>query len=190
MKVLIVPEDPTHDQFILKPVVERIFRDLQISARVDVLRDPHLRGVDQALVRQTLAEIVADNHMIDLFLVMVDRDCNRFNNRQRAREREVEHHEVLIACLAVEEVEVWMLALHRDRLGATWRAVRSDCDPKERYADTLLDQIGRSGPGAGRKKAMRSLTGDSWTGLLGLCPEIAGLKQQIAAWSEETRMTS
>ena len=180
MKVLIVPEDPTHDQFILKPVVERIFRDLQISARVDVLRDPHLRGVDQALDRQTVAEIIADNHMIDLFLVMVDQDCNRFSNRERAKDREAEHCEALIACLAIEEIEVWMLALHRDRLGVPWRQVRHDCDPKERYADALLDGIGRSGPGGGRKKAMRSLTGDSWTGLLGLCPEIAVLKQRIA----------
>lgn len=55
MKILIIPEDPTLDQYILKPIVERICTDHGLGARVDVLRDPHLRGVDQALARDIIA---------------------------------------------------------------------------------------------------------------------------------------
>ncbi len=44
MKILVVPEDPTHDQYILKPIVERIFKDLDTGARIEVLKDPHLGG--------------------------------------------------------------------------------------------------------------------------------------------------
>jgi hypothetical protein len=41
-RVLVIPEDPTHDQYILKPVVEAMFRSLgKPNARVEVLKDPH-----------------------------------------------------------------------------------------------------------------------------------------------------
>jgi hypothetical protein len=40
MKVLIIPEDPTRDPYILKPIVERLFsHELQRVARVEVLKD-------------------------------------------------------------------------------------------------------------------------------------------------------
>jgi len=185
MKVLIVPEDPTHDQYILKPIVERIFKDLARTARVEVLFDPHLRGVDQTLSREMVREIINDNAMINLFLIVVDRDCNRCRNEERARDREREHPDRLIACLAFEEVEVWMLALHPKRIRVPWKSIREDCDPKERYCDPMLDELGRDGPGGGRKKAMRSLTGSNWRGLLKRCPEIALLKRRIAAWPGE-----
>lgn len=181
MKVLIIPEDPTHDPYILRPVVERIFADLNRPARIEVLRDPHLRGVDEALDQQTVAGIVSDNPMVDLFLLLVDRDCDRRGNSTKASARESEHARCLIACLAIEEVEVWMLALHPDAVGAPWQTVRAECDPKERFAAPALKRIGTSGPGAGRKRAMRALVG-SWPRLRQLCPEIAQLQERVAGW--------
>jgi hypothetical protein len=180
VKVLIIPEDPSLDKYILKPIVERLFCDLGRVARIDVLEEPHLKGVAQALDATIVNEIVRDNPMEDLFLLIVDRDCNRFKNVERAASREAEHTGRLIACLAVEEVEVWMLALHRERLSAGWADVRNECDPKERFADPLLDMLGRDSPGRGRKGAMR-LLGTKWKGLLDLCPEIDTLKTMIAA---------
>ena len=47
MRVLIIPEDPTLDQHVVKPVVQRIFSDLGRTARVDVLTDPHRQGMQQ-----------------------------------------------------------------------------------------------------------------------------------------------
>lgn len=188
---MVIPEDPTLDRYILQPIVERIFDELGRKARVEVLRDPHLRGVDEALDPEVVAEIISDRGaMFDLFLLLVDRDCNDGrnpgrNNVEMARQREAENGSRLLACLAIEEVEVWMLALHRDELDARWSDVRQDCHPKERYADVLLKEKGwRSTLGKGRKKAMKGL-GSKWQGLLQVCPELADLKQRIAIWLEQ-----
>jgi hypothetical protein len=181
VKVLVIPEDPTHDQYILRPILERIFRDLSRPVHVDILRDPHLRGVDQALSQEEVAAIVADNPMIDLFLIMVDRDCNRQRNCERAAARENEHS-CLLTCLAIEEVEIWMLALHHDQLEASWKDVRGDCDPKEGHADPFLRAKGWTTKiGQGRKHAMREL-GRNWNTLQSLCPELRELKERIRNW--------
>lgn len=184
MRVLIIPEDPTLDQHVLKPIVERIFADLQRSARVEVLQDPHLRGVAQALNKDVVDGIIADNRMIDLFLILVDRDCDRMGNESAASTRQSDHADRLIAALAWQEVEVWALAPHRDKLGASWGDVRTACDPKERYFDPFIDRMGwLDGVGKGRKRAMRDL-GQSWNGMLQVCPELANLRDQIQSWLE------
>ena len=181
MKVLIIVEDPTLDQYIAKPVIEQLFDDLGRKARVDVLTDPHLRGIDQALDPQIVREIVADNPMEDLFVLLVDRDCNRFHSEQRAAEREGDHAGKLVFGLALQELEVWMLALHRDELRESWNEVREHCDPKEAYAEPFLQAQGWSREvGKGRKRAMRSLA-TQWQGLLTVCPEVQALKAKIAA---------
>jgi hypothetical protein len=150
---------------------------------VDVLRDPHLRGVDQALDRDIVAGIVRDNPMEDLFILMVDRDCNRLGNATKAATRLEEHPGRLLACLACQEVEVWMLALHRKQLTTPWSTIRDECDPKELYADPFIAAQGWSAlVGRGRKKAMREL-GSAWAGLLQVCPELRELHDQIGAWA-------
>jgi hypothetical protein len=57
VKVLVIPEDPTLDQYILKPVVNRLFADLGRTARIDILSNPRLRGVDQELSQAVLSGI-------------------------------------------------------------------------------------------------------------------------------------
>lgn len=182
MRVLIVPEDPSLDQYVLKPIVERIFSDLGRAVRVDVLTDPHITGASQALDAQVLSGIVDDNQMIDLFLLMVDRDCDRQTHEAKVAARQREHAPRLIGVLACQEVEVWALALHREKLGVPWREVREHCDPKEEYFDPFVEKFGwLDTVGKGRKRAMREL-GQSWRGLLSVCPEIDGLKQAVAGW--------
>ncbi len=185
MKVLVVPEDPTYDHYVLKPVVERLFKDLERPARVYVLPNPRLKGVAQALDQRVIADVVASHPMVDLVLVLVDRDGDKVRRPARARAREEEHDGRLIVCLAIEEVEVWMLAIHRDKLlPVRWSEVRAEVHPKERYATPFLDEHAPSlGPGEGRKWAMRPL-GTQWQGVLRVCPELAELKRRIAAWME------
>ncbi len=183
MKVLIIPEDQTHDQFIVRPVVEAIVEDLGLRASVQVLPEPRLRGSGQALDEELVRSIVRANPMVDLFVLAVDRDCDREGNDGRAAQRASEHPGKLLACVARQEVEVWMLALHRDRLGVGFTDVRAECDPKERFAEQLLDDLGnRDGPGAGRKAAMRQLAGNL-RGLLAVCDELARLREDIEAWA-------
>lgn len=181
MKVLIVCEDPTHDRYVVEPVVARLLTDLGAKARTEVLADPHLRGVDDLLAQ--LPSIVADNPMIDLFVVVIDRDGNRRNNVERLDNAVLQLNKnaspgKLVGCCAIEEVEAWLLALHRDALPNPWPVVRQDCDVKERHALPFLRQRGNGGPGQGRKEAMREL-GRGWRGLQQLCDEIAVLRGQI-----------
>lgn len=185
MKVLILPEDQHHDQYIVKPVVAALFDDLGVPARVDVLPEPRLRGSTDALDEELIARILADNvAMTDLFVLIVDRDCNRESNAERAAALEHKHSKRMIACAAIEEVETWLLALHRSEVEARaklrWSEVRAHCDPKETFALPLLESRRSSGPGAGRKEAMRALKGQLRT-LLSLCDELAELRSRIEA---------
>src|SRR5215210_2922044 len=67
VKVLVIPEDPTLDQYILKPLVSRLFSDLGRAVSIDVLSKPQLRGVAQALNVLVLFDIAETYRMIDLW---------------------------------------------------------------------------------------------------------------------------
>lgn len=183
MKVLVVPEDQTLDGYIVRPVVTALFDDLGYRASIDVLPEPRLRGAGDALDKELIASIVRDNPMIDLFVLVVDRDCDRRGNSRKALERQSEHATKLIACVAKEEVEVWLLALYADRLPVPLKEVRAHCDPKEVWAEPLLASLGRQGPGGGRKNAMRALAG-SWRSLRDRCDELKQLQKAIQTWRE------
>ena len=182
MKVLVIPEDPTHDQHILKPVVKRIFKDLNTPARIEVLQDPHLGSVSQALDKDIIASILDQWRMFDLFLLMVDRDCESGRDTQlKARLDEAEARvKVMLGCLAVEEIEVWALALHRDELDARWSEVRKECHPKEAYFEPLVRRKSwQESLGKGRAEAMKALPGPNWKSLKSLCPELERLQGEI-----------
>lgn len=85
MKVLITPEDQEHDRYVVKPVVEALFNDLDLAARIEVLPEPRLRGADDALDPQIVEGILRENPMIDLFLLVIDNDCDRRGNGGKAR---------------------------------------------------------------------------------------------------------
>jgi len=181
VKVLVIPEDPRLDQYILKPVVERIFADFGKAPRVTVLSKPRLRGVAQALNPSILADIVATYSMNDLFLVLVDRDGDKARAAV-ARAREAEHSGRLFVCLAIEEIEVWMLAIHSETLGTGWREIQAEIHPKERFAQPFLqERAPKLDAGQGRGWAMRDL-GRQWRGVLRRCPELDELKGRIEAW--------
>jgi len=185
MRVLIIPEDPRLDRYVLEPVVERIFDDLGCKARIEVLPDPQITGADHILQKQTVQDILDDHPMIDLFLLLVDRDCNRKNMEERVLERQAEHQEVLIGAVAHQEVEVWALAPHRRALPERWGDVRAHCDPKEAFFDPFIRGRGwLEGVGHGRKRAMRDF-GAAWAGVLEVCPEIADLKERIGQWLDQ-----
>jgi len=114
--------------------------------------------------------------MVDLFVVIADRDCDRQRNTQRLGQAASADPRVAWCC-AIEEVEIWMLALHRGEF-ATWNEVRAHCDVKEHYALPFLARRRFSGPGKGRKAAM-ALLGQEWRGLLQVCNELATLRETI-----------
>lgn len=124
--------------------------------------------------------------MVDLFLVIVDRDGIE-SRKAVANAREAEHPGHLIVCLAIEEIEVWMLAIHHANLGHSWREIRAEIHPKERFAQPFLqERMPKLDAGQGRGWAMRDL-GGQWRGVLRRCPELDELKRRVEAWLDTPR---
>jgi hypothetical protein len=148
MNVLVIAEDPIKDQFMLRPIIEAMFEYLQRPAKVRVHPD-RLGGIGEALKVQRIAEIVASQrYNVDLFIEVVDRDCNVTGHPQATSDRQlalqgIENQiaasypgEVLLGQAAWEEIEVWILA------GVEWKAcfpqwrwtdIRSHRDPKDAF---------------------------------------------------------
>lgn len=178
MKVLVIPENPTHDQFIIKPVLEKLFNDLSLRCRVEVLSDPHLNGVEEALNHELLRRIIDSNPMVDQFVLIVDADCERSNATSRVRHIEAKFSPKLISCVAVQELEVWLLALY-EHAEIRWSDMQEHCDSKEAYFDPFIKDRGwMAQVGGGRKRAMRALAGN-FAKLLSRCPELRDLKTRI-----------
>jgi hypothetical protein len=157
LNVLVIPEDFRKDQYILKPIVAAMLRNVPrgASAKVVVCQDPLLGGVDQATNWERLAEVIDMYPMVDLFLLLVDRDgdANRrisLDGLERRASTYLGDGRRFLAEHAWQELEVWALAGHE--LPWEWREVRSEPHPKEVYflpyaaSRGLLDE-----PGEGRK---------------------------------------
>jgi len=120
------------------------------SYESSICREPLLGGIGEALKWGRIREIIDDNRgMIDLFLLVVDRDCKE-NRRQRLDNIEAKAKELLqdtdcclIAENAWQEIEVWVLAGMRDLpKDWAWADIRAECNPKETYYDFFAQQRG------------------------------------------------
>ncbi|HEY0556040.1 MAG TPA: hypothetical protein VGG20_17445 [Thermoanaerobaculia bacterium] len=179
-KVRVVPEDPTNNGYILKPLVKRLLsRCGKPNAWVDVLDDPRVRGYEHAktLLRTQLLE---DYRFMDLLLFLPDADGKDRSAEFRGLEDEADRQGVrLLCCAAEQEVEVWLLAGYRDRLGTRWQAIRSDASVKENVFLPFLAVYGNpKAPGGGRDVLMNQAL-NGYGALLQLCPELAELERRI-----------
>ena len=155
MNVLVVPEDFRKDQYLLKPLFERLFRELgRASARIVVCQDPLLGGIGEALKSERLAEVV-DRYrgMADVYVLCVDRDGEEGRRtRLNAIESEFGATQPFLAENAWEELETWTLAGLKLPSKWRWSDVRSEVNVKERYFDKLARERGvADAPGGGRR---------------------------------------
>ena len=155
VRVLVIPEDFSKDQYILKPLMTRLFQQLgRKSAKVVVCQDPRLGGIGEALKQKRLDEIVARYQgMIDLFVLCVDRDGDK---NRRARLDRIEEQfgskVVFLAENAWEELETWLLAGLQLPSDWRWSAVRAEVHVKERYFVPLARERNLAHhPGGGRR---------------------------------------
>ena len=144
MNVLIIPEDFRLDQFILKPIIKAMMTELgKPRANVRVCREPLLGGVEQAMKWERIAEILDMNRTVDLFLLIVDRDGKEGRRRgldalEQQTVGELSSNRCFIAENAWQEIEVWLLAGHRDLPKEwQWKEIREERDPKELYFKIL-----------------------------------------------------
>lgn len=155
MRVLIIPEDFRKDQYLLKPIFQRLFRQLgKPLARIVVCQDPLLGGIGEALKEERLTEIVKRYEgMTDIFLLCVDRD-GEDGRRDRLDEIEAVFgaDRTFLAENAWEELETWVLAGLELPNQWLWADVRAEIAVKEVYFNALVAQRGISHrPGGGRK---------------------------------------
>ena len=154
MNIVVIPEDFRNDQYILKPVLTRLFQSIGIrSVSVWVCNDPLLGGIGEALKFERLSQIVERRRAwADMFILCVDRD-GIVGRRQRLNHVEIEFGSTFLAVDAWEEIETWVLAAARDLPSQfLWAEVRAEVQVKETYFDPYVEQRGLTGTlGGGRK---------------------------------------
>ena len=178
--VLVVPEDPINNGYILKPLALRMLAEAgKGNARVDVLMSPRAQGYShaKAMLREQLLERYRHK---DLLLFLVDADGKNRTDEFRNLEAEAAAQGVrLLCCAAEQEVEVWLLAGHREKLGQPWQEVRREVSVKERIFEPFLTTYGdRRRAGGGRDLLMKE-TLTNYDALLRLCPELKDLHQEL-----------
>jgi hypothetical protein len=180
--VLVIPEDPTNNGHILKPLVARMCAECgRGAAKVKVLENPRTQGYEHAkeLIRRSLLE---DYSYKDLLLFLVDADGRDRRGEFESLEKEAEARGVrLLCCAAKEEIEVWLLAGHRHRLDPGWQEIRNEISVKERIFEPFLAAHGDPlRTGGGRDLLMKETLGN-YSALLKLCPELAELERRLRA---------
>ena len=172
MNILVIPEDFRKDQYILKPLISRLFRRLGASnTRVDICRDPLLGGVGEALKTARLTEIVASQSgMTDVFILCVDRDGN-VGRRQRLDEIEALFGAAFFAENAWEEIETWVLAGLNLPSDWRWPDVRAEVDVKEQYFEPLVALREPTDTTGGGRKALAEEASRRIPAIRQKCPE-------------------
>jgi len=192
MNVLIIPEDFTHDQHILKPIIQKMLASLgKPNAKVVVLQDPNLGSVEQALKWERIKEIIDERKgMTNLFLLCVDRD-GKVDRKVQLDKIELKAKEILssdrlfLAENAYQELEVWLLAGHAD-LPKEWKwlDIRNERDPKETYflPFAKLKQVDNE-QNEGRKKLSEQA---DYNRISKCCPEVRSLEDRVKAWLQKS----
>lgn len=182
-RVLVIPEDPTYNGYILQPIVERMLAELgKPSARVRMLTNPKLNGYAHA-VSAIRGDLVERYRHFPLWLFLPDGDRAKGLGPLESELAEKSVH--LFCCAAQPEVEAWLLAGHRDDLPISWADVRQHPRLKEDVFEPFLRQFGdpRS-VGEGRAQLTRE-TLSNYRGLLSVCPELAELEDRLRVFLAE-----
>jgi hypothetical protein len=178
--VLIVPEDFTYNGYILGPLVKRMLSECgRPNAIVIPPKGPQPRGYEhaKALLRTRYLDLY--RHM-NLLLFLPDADGKERSAEFRSLEDEADRQGVrLLCCAAKEEVEVWLLAGHRERLRQPWQAIRSDTSVKENVFQPFLHEHGNPKAAGGGRDVLMEQTLTGYRALLQLCPELAELERRI-----------
>jgi hypothetical protein len=190
VRVLVIPEDPRLDRYILEPIIKAMLEAVgRRHATVRICNKRLLRSVEQALRWERIREIMDLYGDVQLFLLIVDRDSDE-HRRQRLDAIERQAAELLsinrgfFAEHAWQEVEVWALAGCDDLPRAwAWRDVRAERDPKEVYFTPYAQQRGLQDEPGGGRKTLGIQAARRYNRVRQRCPEdIGALEERIRAW--------
>jgi len=180
-KVLVVPEDPTLNGHILKPLAEALLGDAgKPNAKVKVLDNPRIQGYAHAVRAIRSDDLHASYAFYDLWLFFPDADRAKPDAMEDLEANSRSRGISLLCCPAQPEVEIYACLAFREELDQTWNTVRNHPRMKEEVFEPLLAKHGHPRrPGRGRDlMIMRSLR--NLPRLLQLCPETKHLRDRIA----------
>jgi len=179
-KVLVIPEDPTFNGYLLKPLVERLLDEAgKRNAQVLVLRDPKTGGFEHAWEVIEKGELQRRYGYYDLWLFLPDGDKTKNLSLLEATVKG--QKAPLIASYLTPEVEVTVVAGHLKADTKGWQEKKQHPKFKETIFEPFLDAHGNpTAPGQGREKLMREAL-QNYDRMKQLVPELAALEARVAA---------
>jgi len=179
LRVLVVPEDPTYNGAILQPLVARMIENCgRSNPKVTVLTNPKTTGYDHA--KALLPDIVERYSHFSFLLFLVDADGKDRRDEFDQLESDADQRGVALFCCAAEqEIEVWLLAGHTDKLRQGWREIRADVSVKEHVFEPFLHAYGDTRRASGGRDVLMRDTLANYSGLLERCPELARLESRL-----------
>jgi hypothetical protein len=190
MNVIVIPEDEANDRFILKPLIEAMFRKLgKPNARVEIAR-PDPTGWEGVKQWKQISGILDDFPQAHLFVLCVDRDCHEQRKHilnsleSRANEKLRLSRRFFAAEHAWQEIEVWALAGIQWRIKRQWKweTIRSERDSKEHYFELVAKSRGLLGEIGGGRKTLGSEAARNYAKIIQNCPEVRDLEERIGRW--------
>ncbi len=189
LNVLVIPEDFRKDQYVLGPVVRRMLSEVgKPRARVEVCKDPLLGGVEQALKWERIADVIDMYSMVQLFLLIVDRDGkatrrSKLNTLEAKAAEKLGIGRKLLGEHAWQEIEVWALAGQDLPKSWQWKVIRQEEHPKEAYFEPFAASRNLSSePGEGRTTLGREAAAN-YPKVRSRCREdVESLECRLAEW--------
>jgi hypothetical protein len=187
--VLVVPEDPTNNGYLLRPLCKRLLREAgRPNANIVVLPEPRVQGYSHA--KKLLEDRIPRNWWhFELILFICDADGSaesrkdefkRLEQLALLRPRPVR----LICCAAQQELETWLLSGHPEKLkdlSGRWQEIRAEVSVKERFFQPFLEKYGDPAtPSQGRERLMQEALAN-YDGMKRRCPELQELEDRIRA---------
>ncbi len=190
MNVLIIPEDFRKDQYIVRPLIKRMMAELgKPNANVRVCLNPLLGGVSEALKWEQIAEIIHRyRNMIDLFLLLVDRD-GVMGRRTSLNALEKKAAELLPAGRmflgenAWQEIEVWAIAGQSLPKKWSWQDIQNEVNPKEVYFVPLVRQRGLEREAGNGRRTLGKEAASNYGRVRARCKkDVEALEKRISRW--------
>lgn len=176
-RVLVIPEDPTYNGYILKPLVERLLEEVgKPQAKVQLLTNPKVGGFEEAKAA-IRGRLVAAYRHFDLWLFLPDAD--RASGLTELEKEAAGNGVRLLCCAAHPEVEAWLLAGHRDKLNLPWSDVIQHPHLKEEVFEPFLAQYGDARRAGGGRDLLMVGTLSNYRGLLTVCDELGSLEERL-----------
>lgn len=179
-EILVIPEDPTNNGYILRPLFSALLRRIgKPNARVRVLTDPRAQGFSHAV--KLLEEILPDRwRHIQPWVFVPDADRANESAMRELEERSLRRGIRLITCIAQPELEIYACFARRKSLPLRWQELRQHTHFKEDVFQKLISDGGVDprGAGGGRAQLIKESIAELES-MIQLCPGLHLLSERL-----------